>query len=1045
MMSAIVGFFIGILKRNEKGIMHLDKIILVLWFLIISLNLLHSQNELGVVTQISLEQGLSDRTIKDISKDVYGYIWIATRNGLNRYDGLQIVNYDNHPNSQTRISFKDIDRILCRRDGGLIIQYENNRRSLDVLGSVSTQAQKLFLNQENGVLGTVQRLDLDKTSGNVYALVTKDSSLVIQRLNKDLRFDSLFTFKGYKAKASSTYEFLVMDRGLVWLNDDQLGLTLSDTMGNILSTLTYDSIGVPNTSGLANILYQDRQGRVWLSFINAPGLWEFNEAAGYFTPFQLEEEAGYYNDLWEDALGNVMITKKLQNRLAGLYIVSADDAVHPLSALVEQEPYINSIYSEDFERLLFVGTNSGVRKITKTKKRVRKFLTGSDSQRGVSLRGITELPDSSMVVSDIFDQWYRLNVARDSIYTIEFDLPDRKDAIYEDCAKELVYDHDGGVWGTRYSKKYQAELLHWNVYDKTLTSFFFPQKIQSLILGLDGNIWFVSGQANDENRLTYFDRETKIYRHYFLPDGTNPLQGYSATYLYESSDGTKWIGTTTGLIKIGPDEQFDIFKLQENEYHGISSDLIYVIMEDSQHKIWIGTDAGVNYYDPESTDEDAMTFFDTRDGLPDNNVCGILEDDNGNMWFSTFNGLSYFDTELRSFRNFGTADGFSHLEFNLFSFFKDRMGNILMGTTNGLNYFNPNELLERNLNAPILLSELSYYDKLEGAIVEKLHNLQTVKEVVLPASNRYFHCSFALADYAYPQLNRYQYKLEGLDIDWNWIGTQNEIRFNNLPAGNYVLKIKGADRNLNVSSEVFSLPIKVNQFFYKKAWFVALCITVILFAIYLFHRIRLRQVIQMERLRTKISSDLHDDVGGLLSGLAMQTELLEYTATERDKPKLKRISDMSRNAMAQMRDVIWATDARKDRYEDLIVRMKEYAAEILFSRDITCHFQVKGILPEKKLPVQVRQNLYLIFKEAITNIAKHSNATRADVSLLKEGSHFQMIISDNGTAVIDNGHSSSLNGSGLKNMEMRAENINAKFSINKERGFSVKVEMRAKT
>ncbi|MCB0668241.1 MAG: hypothetical protein KDC80_20585 [Saprospiraceae bacterium] len=1025
--------------------MHLDKIFIVFLIILSSVSFLRGQNELGNITQISLEQGLSDRTIKDISKDKYGYIWIATRNGLNRYDGLQIVNYDNHPSSQTRISFKDIDRVLCRKDGGLIIQYENNRRSLDVLGSASTQAQKLFLNQENGVLGTVQRLSLDKTSGDVYALVSRDSTLILQRLNKELRFDSLFTFKSYKAKASSTYEFLVTDRGLVWLNDDQLGLTLSDTLGNIISSFDYDSIGVQDNAGLTNILYQDRQGRVWLSFVNAEGLWEFNEAAGYFTPFQLEEVSGHYSDLWEDALGNVMISKKSANRVTGLYIVSADDAVTQFEALVAQEPIINVIHSDDFDRLLFAGTNSGVRKITKTKKRVKKYLTRTGSGKGINLRGITELPDSSVIVSDAYNQWFRLEQSRDSIYPIEFDLPDHGDVTYEDGAKELIYDHDGGVWGTRYSTRYKSELLHWNIYEQSLTSFFFPQKIQSLILGQDGYIWFVSGQANDENRLTYFDRETKIFRHYFLPDGTNPLEGYLATYLYESSDGTKWVGTTTGLLKIDPEGQIKAFRPIENDYHGISSDMIYVITEDRQHKIWIGTDAGVNIYDPESTDETAMTFFDTRDGLPDNNVCGILEDDNGNMWFSTFNGLSYFDTELKTFRNFGTADGFSHLEFSLFSFYKDRTGNILMGTSNGLNYFNPNELLERNLNAPILLSELSYYDKLEGAIVEKLHNLQNVKEVILPASNRYFHCSFALADYAYPQLNRYQYKLEGLDIDWNWIGTQNEIRFNNLPAGNYVLKIKGADRNLNVSSEVFSLPIRVNQFFYKKAWFVALCITVILLGIYLFHRIRLRQVIEMERLRTKISSDLHDDVGGLLSGLAMQTELLEYTATDKDKPKLKRISDMSRNAMAQMRDVIWATDARKDRYEDLIVRMKEYAAEILFSRDITCHFQVKGILPEKKLPVQIRQNLYLIFKEAITNVAKHSNATRAEVSLIKDGSNFQMIITDNGTAISENGHISSLNGSGLKNMEMRAENINAKFSINKEKGFTVKLEMRAKT
>ncbi|MBK8505562.1 MAG: hypothetical protein IPL46_27210 [Saprospiraceae bacterium] len=1022
--------------------MNLVKVIIVGFYILGLLDLIHGQNELGITTQISLEQGLSDRTIKDIAKDVYGYIWIATRNGLNRYDGLHIVNYDNHPNSQTRISFRDINKILCRKDGTLIILYESNRRSLDVLGSSSTQAQKLFLNRENGVLGPVERISIDEKSGNLYTLVTKDSTLIVQKLNNMMQFDSMFTLQNYIAKPSSKYQFLVMDRGLIWINDDQLGLILSDTFGVIQSQLSYDSIGVSQNAGLANILYQDRQGRVWLSFDNSSGLWEFNEAAGYFTQFSLEDMPRHYNKLWEDDLGNVMISSEDLGKTKDLFIVSADDAVNSFNQLVNQEPVINEILSDDFERLLFVGTSSGVRKITRTKKRVKKFLSGNNLGSGKSLRGIVELPDSSIMIAGISDGWYHLNIARDSIAAIDFGLPRTGEVSYGDFAKELVYDEEGGIWGTRFSNKFRAELIYMNLSDQKFVPYFFPQKIQSLILGHDGLIWLVSGDKNTETRLTNFDRHTKIFRHYFLSDGTNPLKDLNATYLFESSDLTKWIGTTSGLVKISPDGQSKTYQLIENEYHGISSNLIYVITEDSDHRIWIGTDGGVNVFTPGNTDQIDFTYFDTRDGLPDNNVCGIVQDDNGNMWFSTFNGLSYFDSKLKSFRNFGTADGFSHVEFNLHSFYKDRIGNILMGGTNGLNYFNPNELLERNLDAPILLSELSYYDKIEGAIVERLHNLQNIKAVVLPASNRYFHCSFALADYAYPQLNQYQYKLEGLDIEWNWIGTQNEIRFNNLAAGNYVLKIKGADRNLNLSSKEFSLPIKVNQYFYKKAWFILLSISAVLLAIYLFHRIRLRQVIQMERLRTKISSDLHDDVGGLLSGLAMQTELLEYTAADKDKPKLKRISDMSRNAMAQMRDVIWATDARKDRFEDLLMRMKEYAAEILFSRDITCHFQVKGILPEKKLPVQVRQNLYLIFKEAITNVAKHSNATRADVQLVKDGAQFLMIIADDGTDISQNGKTSSLNGSGLKNMEMRAQNINAHFDIKKDKGFVVTIKMK---
>jgi len=1024
--------------------MRLRESILVVVLLLINAYWVVGQDGLGVTTQISLEQGLSDRTITDIRKDKHGYLWIATRNGLNRYDGLHIGNYDNHPSSQTRISSKDIQRILCKDDGNLIIQYHENRRGLDVLSATSTQAQKLFLNKENGVLGQVERLVLDDHSDEVYILVSRKSELILQRLNSEMRLDSVLTFQNYEHRPSSKYNFLKLSENELVLNDNKNGLMRYDSTGVFRSDMSFDSIGVPREKGLANILCKDKNGRIWLTFADSvPGIYEFNEAAGHFVPFALEEEPSRYSDLWEDGLGNVIVAKKSTDRVQGLFFVASTDEVRNWDELVRQERVIHHIYSDDFERLLFLGTSSGVKKINQTKKRVKNFLARDDlSNGGNNMKGLLELEDGSIVMSSDLGQWYRLDANRDSISPIDFDTPHDQEVQYCNCAKELIQDPEGLVWGARYSNLFNGELLSMNMEDGAFVAYPFPNMIQSLTLCQDGMIWMVSGDEKTENRLSSFDRSSKTFHHYFLPDGTNPLKNYRATYLFESEDQSKWIGTHSGVVRIELDGTMDVFQSLESDYYGLSGNKTYCINEDSQNRIWIGTDGGVNMYDPNNVAGE-FVYFDTRDGLSGNNVCGILEDDNGNMWFSTFGGLSYYDTDLKSFRNFGIGDGFSHYEFNQFSFFKDRDGGIFFGCVNGMNYFNPNELLERNLDAPILLSELSYYDKVEGAIVDHLHNLQNIEKVVLPASNRYFHCSFALADYSYPQLNQYQYRLEGQDIGWTWIGTQNELSFNNLSSGDYVLRIRGTDRNLNISSREFALPIKVNQFFYRKSWFILLCIGLVLLSIYLFHKMSLRQAIEMERLRTKISSDLHDDVGGLLSGLAMQTELLEYSASEKDKPKLKRISDMSRNAMAQMRDVIWATDARKDRFEDLLVRMKEYAAEILFSRSITCHFHTKGILMDRKLPVQVRQNLYLIFKEAITNVAKHSDATEANISLVREGTHFEMTISDNGTKLRENGQTSSLNGSGLKNMQMRAKNINATFDINKENGFTITLRMKA--
>ncbi len=1000
------------------------------------------QADIADITQISREHGLSDRRVKKIIKDRFGYLWIATRNGLNRYDGISVTAFDNKIRSHNRINSKDIRNLCSTRDGSVIIQYEANRRFLDILTPRSSVARRLFLNTENGVLdeSEVEEIYLNDRTGTVALLVEQDSQLYIQHLVDLNHFDTLKIDGGFVTRPSSTFVFAQKTDGIFWVNDSNLGLYRVNMSGQIETVITYDTLALSTSAGLANIMHHDEQGRFWLTFSNVPGIWEYNEAAELFTPFVGLAEDEKYESLWEDLGGNVLIASKNGDQIRNLYLIGADDQVINYRHLVAIDPMISEIFSEDFEKLLFLGTQSGVKKVNQYKKRVKRYLaSASVSQSRAYLRGITKGPDGSIIFSNAFSEWFKLDQNADTL--IELTQDNTEDAIFCDCAKNLITDPDGMVWGTRYSDIERAQLIRYDG-DTTFEYFSFTNKIQALTLGADGNIWLVSGDLGEESILSYFNRRTQSFHHYFDKNASNPLADFHTTYLFQASDSTMWVGTTNGLLAIDVKEgTHTLHQQDENDFDEISGNYILVITEDGQGRIWVGTDgAGVNIWDPEQED---FEYYDTRDGLPADNVCGIVEDENGNMWLSTYNGLTHFDIDLKSFRNFGVQDGISDREFNRYSFYKDTTGLLFFGGVNGLNVFNSNELLERDLDVPILLSELSYYDKIEKAIVEQRVNLQNIDRVILPASNRFFQCVFALADYTYPNLNQYQYMLEGLDIGWNNLGTVNELRFNNLPSGNYTLRIRGADRNGNLSKQEFTLGITVQDFFYRQEWFLILAFCLILATVYLFHRIRLQQAIKMERLRTKISSDLHDDVGGLLSGLAMQTELLEYTAKESDKPKLKRISEMSRNAMAQMRDVIWATDARKDRFEDLLVRMKEHAAEILFPKGISCYFKVHNINLERRIAVQVRQNLYLIFKEAVTNIAKHSNATRADVVLTREGSRFEMRIFDNGDAKDHEEARSSLNGSGLANMELRAQNINAELEIDKENGFKITIKMKA--
>jgi len=173
----------------------------------------------------------------------------------------------------------------------------------------------------------------------------------------------------------------------------------------------------------------------------------------------------------------------------------------------------------------------------------------------------------------------------------------------------------------------------------------------------------------------------------------------------------------------------------------------------------------------------------------------------------------------------------------------------------------------------------------------------------------------------------------------------------------------------------------------------------------------------------------------------MQADLLLTKVwDEKSKKKLQNIRDTSRTAMSKMSDVIWSIDSRKDRLENLLLRMQEHANEVLNPIGIDFHFHIEKMDLSVKLPVRIRQELYFIFKEAVNNIAKHSQASLVNIVLENRGPHFHLIVHDNGCA---NGKAGALkSGQGLSNIQMRAHRLDAQLNIEQEDGFTVALEMR---
>ncbi len=286
---------------------------------------------------------------------------------------------------------------------------------------------------------------------------------------------------------------------------------------------------------------------------------------------------------------------------------------------------------------------------------------------------------------------------------------------------------------------------------------------------------------------------------------------------------------------------------------------------------------------------------------------------------------------------------------------------------------------------------------------------------------------------------KYRYKLEGADHDWIELEGLNQIKYHQLPAGRYRLRIQGADPRGNWSKSLV-LEVQVYTYVYKYWWFWALLALAFGVGVYYALRSQLVHKLKIERLRTKIAADIHDEVSGLLAGIAMQAEVLRHLGTNSvDVDKLNKIAEIARKAMSRLHDVIWSIDSRKEHIEDLLFRMQEHANDVLSPLNVQYQVTLKNLDIKTSIPIQIRQDLYYIFKEAINNVAKHAQANQVNIRLSQQGRFFEMEIADDGQI---NTISKVNSGNGIQNMKMRAKRIGAEIHFVQDAGYRVLLRMK---
>ncbi|MCF8242012.1 MAG: hypothetical protein K9J16_11550 [Melioribacteraceae bacterium] len=980
------------------------------------------------IEHISNERGLSLSAVNDIVQDSTGYFWIATDDGLNRFDGYEFVQYTFIPGNQSGLMSNEITALEVDKhnslwigtDGTGIYRLNRDKNNFTNFRNIEGDTNSLGNNFINCLAAD--------TNGNIW-IGTDDG---LSKFNPGSQiFDRINLLKNDSIDIPIEITALGIDtKNKIWLCDNRGDVSILNSQDNSIekvirfqtafpSLAAYDDIWVGSSNGeLIQFPAGDKYKIHSFSKIDAAinSISRYNNeqlllgtADGLYL-YEIENESLIEvigNEHSEITLGDFTINCLLVDRERTIWAGSYENGIGIINqykqnfeniSLGPLENEIHDIFAilEDSEDNLWIGTFSGLLRIDRENNfHLYKNDPGENSISGNHILSIIEDSDKNIWIGTRDNGLNKYNPLTERFEHFNHD-PSNPNSISSDFITCFYEDSFGELW-----------------------------------IGTFG------GGLNKLNKST-----NQFIK--FLPDpnDSNSISDYDIADIIEDDFGNLWLATNNNGISCfeRTSGQFRNFEYKPADNRSVSFNEVNALHIDSEGTLWAGIyGGGLNKY---IKSENRFEYYTTNDGLINNSVYSIIEDDNGNFWLSTNSGISMFDQRTESFYNFVNDDGLTINEFNQGAHFKNDDGEIYLGGINGVLKFHPDEIHSYQLDFKPVITKVGLLisDDQKTSQSHLRWNYFINNQLVLPKYSYFVDLQFATITSVIPNKINYAYKIDELNRDWIITGSENRRAiFANLEPGEYTFKLTTVMSNGELSDNETELSIIITPAFYQTVWFYLLILVSVLAVIYAFYRSRIKRIIEMERLRLKIASDLHDEVGSTLTKISMRAEMLSMQTDKNSAVNdLIRISDQSREAVSTMRDIVWSIDTRFDSFKNLTDKIKDAAFEFLGDRGIKIKFDISGIENNLKLPITVRQNLFLIFKESITNIAKHSNASEVKVTMKGLPENFVCIIHDNGTNFSPSDVSS---GQGLKNIKMRASKINAVVKFENNEGFQVNLKM----
>jgi ligand-binding sensor domain-containing protein/two-component sensor histidine kinase len=532
-----------------------------------------------------------------------------------------------------------------------------------------------------------------------------------------------------------------------------------------------------------------------------------------------------------------------------------------------------------------------------------------------------------------------------------------------------------------------------------------------------------------------------------------------------------WFGTQWGrIIRLAPDGQFKIFE----EYHSV----VYKMMVDSKGKIWIGTTTkGLFVFDPVTGKtiktysamgkagqvlskpgvKDIVQLNDSLmaiacdvnldilnrytgkikqitpyQGLPNPVIYSMQTDNDGALWFSTNRNIIKYDWKKNEFRAYDQRDGLVSTTNNrnlLDLSTRLKSGRLIFAGGNNFVAFDPNVLKSKTVPKDVTITDIRLFNT-----YIRVDSVMYRGGLVLPHDKNSLTIEYASMTYTDRNRMVYYYMLEGAGKTWIRADNANIASFPSLPPGHYVFKVRCENTEGLASRHTTELSIYIRPAFWQTWWFILLLLILAAVPVYIIYNLRINRMAAVQRLREKVARDLHDDMGSTLTSINILSAMAANKITGENAPAreyLGKISTNSNQMMDAMDDIVWSIKPDNDTMPRIVARMREYAANVLEPKDIEYTVVNDDNIKNIKLDMDVRRNLFLIYKESLNNLVKYSGATDVSIEFFVHHGRLQLVVKDNGIGIDPK---IIKPGNGLSNMKNRAAAIGGKLVVSSKPG-----------